>query len=161
MLEQSPSEASEARMVVDDQHADAHARDRYTGDERSQSGIPWIFDEIREIIDAWRRASAYRRTRYFKRREAHMRRAISLAAAIAVAAIVNGAASESARSAATLCVGATAGCFASIQAAVAAAGDGDTMVIGPGAFAAGSRSPEHPTRRSGAGATTIQAAARS
>ena len=66
-----------------------------------------------------------------------MRRAISLAAAIAVAAIVNGAASESARSAATLCVGATAGCFVTIQAAVDAAQDSDAIQIGAGTFAGG------------------------
>ena len=40
-------------------------------------------------------------------------------------------------SAATLCVGSGAGCFATLQAAVAAAHDGDTIRVGRGTFAGG------------------------
>jgi hypothetical protein len=66
-----------------------------------------------------------------------MRRAISLAAATVVVAIVCAAATAPARSASTLCVSAKAGCFLTIQAALDAAGDGDTIAIGPGRFAGG------------------------
>lgn len=66
-----------------------------------------------------------------------MGRGTVLVAALAVTAIVSGAATESARSAATLCVGAKTGCFPTIQAALAAADDGDTLAISPGTFAGG------------------------
>ncbi len=66
-----------------------------------------------------------------------MRRAISLAAATVVMAIVCAATTAPARSAATLCVGGKAGCFPTIQAALDAAQDGDTIAIGPGTFAGG------------------------
>jgi hypothetical protein len=39
--------------------------------------------------------------------------------------------------AATLCVGSAHGCYATIQAAVTAAQDGDTITVGPGTFAGG------------------------
>ncbi len=39
--------------------------------------------------------------------------------------------------AATLCVGGAHGCYATIQAAVTAAQDGDTITVGPGSFAGG------------------------
>jgi hypothetical protein len=51
-------------------------------------------------------------------------------------ALVGTASATSARAAATLCVGGT-GCFATIQAAVDAAHDGDTITIAPGTFAGG------------------------
>jgi hypothetical protein len=66
-----------------------------------------------------------------------MRRGISLAAATLASAIVGSAATAPARSAATLCVAATGGCYATIQAAVAAADEGDTIAIGAGTFAGG------------------------
>jgi hypothetical protein len=66
-----------------------------------------------------------------------MRRAISLAAATVVTGIVCGAATAPARSAATLCVGENAGCYSTIQAALDAAQDGDTIAIGNGTFAGG------------------------
>lgn len=39
--------------------------------------------------------------------------------------------------AANLCVGSRPGCFASVQAAVTAAHDGDTIAIAPGTYAGG------------------------
>jgi hypothetical protein len=66
-----------------------------------------------------------------------MSRGAVLVAAFAAAAIACGAATAAARSAATLCVGAQAGCYSTIEAALAAAGEGDTIAIGPGAFAGG------------------------
>jgi hypothetical protein len=66
-----------------------------------------------------------------------MRRATFLAAATAVTAIVCAAGTEPARSASMLCVGAKTGCFATIQAALDVAEDGDTIAIGPGRFAGG------------------------
>jgi hypothetical protein len=44
---------------------------------------------------------------------------------------------RAARAAATLCVGGGPGCFATLQAAVDAAHDGDTIAIAPGTFAGG------------------------
>jgi len=55
----------------------------------------------------------------------------------AVAAALIGTAFAPSASAATLCVGAGAGCFAQIQPAVAAAHDGDTIAVAPGTFAGG------------------------
>src|SRR5215208_3172694 len=59
--------------------------------------------------------------------------------AASVAAAVCAAASSAARSApaATLCVGAGRGCFSTVQAAVDAAYDGDTIELGPGTFGGG------------------------
>jgi hypothetical protein len=58
---------------------------------------------------------------------------------ILLALLVGGATTAGADSAATtnLCVGAGAGCFSSLQSAVDAAHDGDTIHIGPGTFAGG------------------------
>jgi len=61
---------------------------------------------------------------------------IVLAATLAAACIA-GSSSPARAAPADLCVGTTAGCFTSIQAAVDAAGDGDTIHIGPGTFAGG------------------------
>ncbi len=61
----------------------------------------------------------------------------ALLAAIAMTAIVSGVATESAHSAATLCVGSKGGCFPTVQAALDAAQDGDTIAIAPGTFAGG------------------------
>lgn len=66
-----------------------------------------------------------------------MRRAISLAAATVVMAIVCAATTAPARSATTLCVGDKPACVSTIQAALDAAQDGDTIAIGPGSFAGG------------------------
>ena len=86
-----------------------------------------------------------------------MGRGTVLVVAIAVAVIVWGAATESARSAATLCVGARAGCFPTIQAALDAAEDGDTIAIGPGAFTGGiTIAKSVQLVGAGAGATTIE-----
>ncbi|MGN6431529.1 MAG: hypothetical protein ACTHNB_12495 [Gaiellaceae bacterium] len=65
-------------------------------------------------------------------------RRIAAAAAVGAAAVFAGT-SSAARSATplTLCVGAKPGCFASIQAAVDAAHDGDTIDIGVGTFQGG------------------------
>jgi hypothetical protein len=58
---------------------------------------------------------------------------------ILFALLVGGAMTAGADSAATtnLCVGAGAGCYTTLQAAVDAAHDGDTILIGPGTFAGG------------------------
>jgi len=86
-----------------------------------------------------------------------MRRGTVLVAAIAVTAMICGAATDSARSAATLCVGAKAGCFPTIQAALGAAGNGDTIVIGPGSFAGGiTIAKSVQLVGAGAGSTTIE-----
>ena len=86
-----------------------------------------------------------------------MRKGTMLVAAIALTAIVGGAATERAHSAATLCVGAKAGCFPTIHAALAAAGDGDTIAIRPGTFAGGFTISESVAIvGAGAGATTIE-----
>jgi hypothetical protein len=70
----------------------------------------------------------------------------SLAAVIAASSALAGgpafsaqhpAAAASAASAGSLCVGSKAGCFPTIQAAVDAAHDGDTILIGAGTFAGG------------------------
>ena len=56
---------------------------------------------------------------------------VALSAAVAVAV------SAGPASAADLCVGAGNGCFATLQAAVGAAHDGDTIHVGKGTFAGG------------------------
>ena len=86
-----------------------------------------------------------------------MGRGTVLVAVIAVTAVVGGAAAELARSAATLCVGAQAGCYPTIQAALDAAEDGDTIAIRPGAYAGGiTISKSVQLVGAGAGATTIE-----
>src|SRR5262245_23336358 len=59
---------------------------------------------------------------------------LGLAAVLAAAAALGAARPASA---ASLCVGAKPGCFATVQAAVDAAQSGDTIQIGPGTFAGG------------------------
>jgi hypothetical protein len=86
-----------------------------------------------------------------------MRRGTMLVAATAATAIVCGTATTSARSAATLCVAAKAGCFPTIQAALDAAQNGDTIAIGSGTFAGGITILKSlQLVGSGAGATTIE-----
>jgi hypothetical protein len=80
--------------------------------------------------------------------------AVALAAATACAF-----ADTSARAApvSTLCVGAKPGCFSTVQAAVDAAQDGDTIRVGPGTFAGGITILKNVALvGTGAGATTIQ-----
>jgi hypothetical protein len=80
--------------------------------------------------------------------------AVALAAASACAFD-----SSSARAApaSTLCVGARPGCYATIQAAVDAAEDGDTIEVGPGTFAGGVAITKNlHLVGAGAGATTIE-----
>ena len=70
---------------------------------------------------------------------------------------VTAAATPVARAAGTLCVGSKPGCFATIQAAVDAANDGDTITIAPGTFAGGvAIDVSVDIRGAGAGATTIE-----
>ena len=57
--------------------------------------------------------------------------------AAATAAVALFAAAPSSAGAATLCAGPRPGCFPTIQAAVDAAHDGDTVAVAPGAFAGG------------------------
>ena len=67
-----------------------------------------------------------------------MRRStLSLVATLVVAAAAAAAATPVARAAGTLCVGSKPGCFSTIQAAVNAAHDGDTITVAPGTFAGG------------------------
>lgn len=54
---------------------------------------------------------------------------------LAVLAATTFAAASATAAASDLCVGGTPGCFATIQEAVDAAGDGDTIHVGPGTFA--------------------------
>ena len=85
-----------------------------------------------------------------------MRIAGSLAIVIAVAAPASGAALRARSVAAALCVGTQTGCYGSIQAAVDAAHDGDTITIGPGTFGGGVTIAESVhVIGSGAGTTTI------
>jgi pectin methylesterase-like acyl-CoA thioesterase len=58
----------------------------------------------------------------------------------------------SSASAATLCVGGAPGCFATIQEAVDAAGDGDRIVVDPGTFDGGITIDDVDVRLIGAGA---------
>lgn len=88
---------------------------------------------------------------------AHGERGAALVAAFAAAVIVCGAATASARPATTLCVGAKAGCYPTIQAALDAAENGDTIAVGAGAFEGGiTISKSVQLVGAGAGATTIQ-----
>jgi hypothetical protein len=67
------------------------------------------------------------------------------------------AASASPAAAKTLCVGPSAGCFPTVQAAVTAANDGDTITIAPGTYAGGvTIAKSVAIKGAGAGATTIQ-----
>src|SRR5439155_22443103 len=79
-----------------------------------------------------------------------------LAVSAAAAALVGSGATASSARAATLCVGG-AGCFSTIQAAVSAAHDGDTVTIGSGTFAGGvTIDVSVDVRGAGAGATVIK-----
>src|SRR5919197_4848939 len=64
-------------------------------------------------------------------------RRIALAAVLAAAVSLGTSSAARSASAASLCVGATPGCFATIQAALDAAHDGDTIDVGVGTFAGG------------------------
>src|SRR5262245_56069949 len=75
---------------------------------------------------------------------------ISFAASV-VAAVALVGASSAAAVAPGLCVGATQGCLATVQAAVDAAQDGDTIRIEPGTFQGGITIPKS-VRLVGAGA---------
>jgi pectin methylesterase-like acyl-CoA thioesterase len=73
-----------------------------------------------------------------------------------IAGGVTAAGGYSAHAANGLCVGSKPGCFATIQAAVDAANDGDTITIAPGTFAGGvAIDVSVNIRGAGAGATTI------
>jgi hypothetical protein len=86
-----------------------------------------------------------------------------LTLALTLALIGGGATAAGGNSAHTangLCVGSTPGCFATIQAAVDAANDGDTITIAPGTFAGGvAIDVSVDVRGAGAGATTISGGA--
>src|SRR6266567_2280829 len=86
-----------------------------------------------------------------------------LTLALALALIGGGATAAggySAHAADGLCVGSKPGCFATIQAAVDAANDGDTITIAPGTFAGGvAIDVSVDLRGAGAGATTISGGA--
>lgn len=86
------------------------------------------------------------------------RRTLALAAVPAlVAAVAAFAGAAEAGPAADLCVGGKPGCYASIQAAVDAAQDGDTIKIGPGTFPGGITIAKDVTLvGTSAGATTIE-----
>src|SRR6266567_7064182 len=83
-----------------------------------------------------------------------------LTLALALALIGGGATAAggySAHAADGLCVGSKPGCFATIQAAVDAANDGDTITISPGTFAGGvAVDVSVDIRGAGAGATIIR-----
>ena len=67
-----------------------------------------------------------------------MRRStLALTAMLVVAAASAAAVTPVARAAGTLCVGSKPGCFATIQAAVNAAHEGDTITVAPGTYAGG------------------------
>ena len=73
-----------------------------------------------------------------------------------LAGAATAAAAPAAHAASTLCVGAKAGCYSTIQAAVDAAHDGDTIRIAPGTFAGGvAIDVSVDIRGAGAGATII------
>ena len=83
------------------------------------------------------------------------KRGTILAALVGVAAAIFATGPEAATSA--LCVASKPGCFSSIQAAVDAAQDGDTIAIGPGTFAGGiTILKDLELAGAGAGATTIE-----
>ena len=85
------------------------------------------------------------------------RSTLALAATLVVATTAAAAATPVARAAGTLCVGSKPGCFSTIQAAVNAAHDGDTINISPGTFTGGvTIDVSVNLRGAGAGATTIQ-----
>ena len=65
------------------------------------------------------------------------RSTLALAATLVVAAAAAAAATPVARGAGALCVGSKPGCFSTIQAAVNAAHDGDTITVAPGTYAGG------------------------
>ncbi len=72
-------------------------------------------------------------------------------------ALVGAGSAASAAKAAVLCVGSTPGCFSTIQAAVDAAKDGDTILIGHGTFVGGvTIDVSVDIRGAGAGATRIE-----
>lgn len=68
-----------------------------------------------------------------------MRRTALVGSALCITGLLFGSAGASARAATaeTLCVGGHPGCYATIQAAVDAAADGDTIVVGVGTFQGG------------------------
>jgi hypothetical protein len=84
------------------------------------------------------------------------RSALALSLALFGAAAI-AAAGHSAHAATSLCVGSKPGCFSTIQAAVSAASDGDTIMIAPGTFAGGvTIDVSVDIRGAGAGVTTIK-----
>ena len=88
-----------------------------------------------------------------------MRRS-TFALLLAVAGGIGAAAASPAAAATTLCVGSTPGCFSTIQAAVDAAQDGDTVTIARGTFAGGVKiDVSVDLRGAGAGATIIRGGA--
>jgi hypothetical protein len=66
-----------------------------------------------------------------------MRTKVALLVLVAGGALGGASAASAAQKAATLCVGAQPGCYATLQAAVDAANDGDTIAVGRGTFAGG------------------------
>src|SRR5213596_2450186 len=84
---------------------------------------------------------------------------LALTTCVAALALAGAGSATSAVAAATLCVGGS-GCFSTIQAAVDAAHDGDTITIGPGTFAGGISIDVSVTLKgAGAAATTISGGA--
>src|SRR5437764_10017615 len=80
---------------------------------------------------------------------------LALTTCVAALALVGAGSAASAVAGATLCVGGS-GCFSTIQAAVDAAHDGDTIRIAPGTFAGGvAIDVSVDIRGAGAGATII------
>src|SRR5581483_5457893 len=73
------------------------------------------------------------------REDEAMRRTVALLALLAGGAVTGptAAAATAGQASATLCVGTQPGCYATLQAAVDAAGDGDTITIARGTFAGG------------------------
>src|SRR5689334_12728157 len=84
-------------------------------------------------------------------------RRFALAALLVAAGYLGASSAARSASAASLCVGGQAGCYGSVQAAVDAAHDGDTIGIGAGTFQGGI-TIDKSIRLVGAGtaATTIQ-----
>jgi len=86
-----------------------------------------------------------------------MRRSTVVLCLALIGACLTPAAGYSTRATSNLCVGGTTGCFSTIQAAVDAAHDGDTIRIAPGTFAGGiTIDVSVDIRGAGAGATTIK-----